>query len=130
MRYRYPCRMSLYIHAIQSVVHASVGGQPPPTAANGTAGSCPHATHVVASGDTCWSLALSYGVTLQALRAANPGLMCEELTPGQQLCLPETAEGRQAAVAVPHCVHVATYVPSVKVLARHGQNDLQICAPC
>lgn len=45
-------------------------------------------THTVRSGDTLYSLAGRYGVTLAALAAANPGLDAAALRPGQTLTVP------------------------------------------
>jgi LysM repeat protein len=45
-------------------------------------------THKVKSGDTPYSIARRYGVSLQALLAANPGLNARQLRVDQSINLP------------------------------------------
>lgn len=44
--------------------------------------------YVVRAGDTFFSIAQRFGVTVQALIAANPGVDPEALLVGQQICIP------------------------------------------
>ncbi|KAH8901747.1 hypothetical protein GQ53DRAFT_8767 [Thozetella sp. PMI_491] len=46
------------------------------------------AVHKIHSGDTCWKMAESQGVTLDALRSANEGLDCDRLKIGSTVCIP------------------------------------------
>lgn len=46
------------------------------------------AEHVVASGDTLWDIARSYGVALDTLREANPAVRPERIRPGDRLLIP------------------------------------------
>ncbi len=52
---------------------------------------CPAGTtpYVVRAGDTLFSLARSFGTTVEAIMAANPGVDPENLQVGQVLCLPD-----------------------------------------
>ncbi len=44
--------------------------------------------HIVQSGETLWDIAEQYGVTLEALEAANESLDPDLLQPGQELVIP------------------------------------------
>ncbi len=44
--------------------------------------------HVVEKGDTLWHIAQKYGVTVQEIGAANPGIVAERLQPRQVLVIP------------------------------------------
>ena len=76
-----------------------------PTASAGTAAQAPAAaaarSHTVVAGETAWSIARKYGVSVQALAAANglPEAMTVRL--GQRLAVPPAAGTRQAAVTAP-----------------------------
>ena len=48
-------------------------------------------TYTVEPGDTCFAIASSFGVSTDALANANPGL-CDSLTAGDVLTIPEAAE--------------------------------------
>ncbi|GBL17350.1 hypothetical protein EMGBS1_01700 [Chloroflexota bacterium] len=50
-----------------------------------------NATHTVRSGETLASIALQYGVTLQALLEANPGVTAESVKVGDLLQVPATS---------------------------------------
>jgi len=54
-------------------------------------------TYTIASGDTLISIAVHFGVSLQALEAANPGIQDRFLRIGQQLLIPAVASAEQAA---------------------------------
>jgi murein DD-endopeptidase MepM/ murein hydrolase activator NlpD len=49
--------------------------------------SAPSAAHTVRAGDTLWAIAQRYGVTVDALRAAN-GLSGDLIHPGDKLTIP------------------------------------------
>jgi len=51
------------------------------------------AEHVVASGDTLWDIARSYGVALDTLREANPSVRPERMQPGDRLLIPLLPDG-------------------------------------
>ncbi len=76
-----------------------------PTASAGTAAQAPAGaaarSHTVVAGETAWSIARKYGVSVQALAAANglPEAMTVRL--GQRLAVPPAAGTRQAAVTAP-----------------------------
>ncbi|OQA43097.1 MAG: D-gamma-glutamyl-meso-diaminopimelic acid endopeptidase CwlS precursor [Chloroflexi bacterium ADurb.Bin325] len=55
-------------------------------------------TYTVRANDTLWDIAMSYGVSVNALMAANPGVDPQRLQNGQTLIIPD-AEGAAAAVA-------------------------------
>ncbi|MFO7803213.1 MAG: LysM peptidoglycan-binding domain-containing protein [Desulfovermiculus sp.] len=54
-------------------------------------------TYTVKSGDTLWGIANSLGVSVQALRQANPDLSPTQITVGQTITLPEQASTRRIA---------------------------------
>jgi murein DD-endopeptidase MepM/ murein hydrolase activator NlpD len=45
-------------------------------------------THVIAPGDTFWTLSQRYGCTIEAIMGANPGVVPEQLQIGQVIQLP------------------------------------------
>ncbi len=55
-------------------------------------GTCPAGTfpHTVVSGDTYYRLAQRYNTTVEAIRAANPGVNPDNLQIGQRICIPGT----------------------------------------
>lgn len=48
--------------------------------------------YTVRSGDTLWAIARSNGTTVDEIVAANPGIDPDNISIGQQLCLPFTGE--------------------------------------
>ena len=61
-------------------------------AAAPTPGPCPGGfLYTIRAGDTFFSLASRFGVTLQALTSANPGVDPNRLQIGQQICIPAPA---------------------------------------
>ena len=52
--------------------------------------SCPNGTmaYTIKSGDTFYSIAKSFGISLESLIATNPGIEAEELYIGQIICVP------------------------------------------
>lgn len=64
---------------------------------------CPGAAYTVVQGDTLFQIARRFGVTLEALLAANPQITNPDLIfPGQVICLPVAVE--------PHCPTGLTYM--------------------
>ncbi len=53
-------------------------------------GSCPGIVYVIRAGDTLYSIARRYGVTVDALIAANPGINPRNLRIGEKICIPIT----------------------------------------
>lgn len=49
---------------------------------------CPGVTHTIVAGDTLFSIARRYNVSVDAILAANPGLDPNRLFIGQQICIP------------------------------------------
>jgi hypothetical protein len=43
--------------------------------------------HTVRAGDNCWAIAQANGMSLGRLREINPGVRCEPLEIGAQLCV-------------------------------------------
>lgn len=54
---------------------------------------CPGGTYTIRPGDTFFSLARRFGTTVEALRAANPGVDPDRLQIGQVICLPPGVVG-------------------------------------
>ena len=50
--------------------------------------SCPGGFHEIRSGDTFYALARRFGVSLEAILAANPGVDPRNLQVGQLVCIP------------------------------------------
>ncbi|KAJ3086401.1 hypothetical protein HK102_013190 [Quaeritorhiza haematococci] len=48
---------------------------------------CPRALTIF-PGDTCWDIAANNNISLNRFLAANPGINCDNLTVGSQVCLP------------------------------------------
>ncbi|MCL6590584.1 MAG: LysM domain-containing protein [Firmicutes bacterium] len=44
--------------------------------------------YMIQRGDTCWSIAQRYGISVSELTAANPGIDCNNLPVGGTLCIP------------------------------------------
>jgi LysM repeat protein len=53
-------------------------------------GTCPAGTtaYTIKAGDTLWALARRYNTTVEAIMAANPGIMPTSLRVGQIICIP------------------------------------------
>jgi LysM repeat protein len=76
----------------QSICVPAAGPGPSP-------GSCPGGTlYTIQAGDTFYALASRFGVTLQALIAANPGVDPNRLVIGQQICIPGVVQPQPPAV--------------------------------
>jgi len=63
------------------------GVEPPPT-------ECPAGTspYIIQAGDTFFGLAQRFGVTVNDIIAANPGVDPNRLRVGQQICIPEAVQ--------------------------------------
>ncbi|ORX71667.1 LysM-domain-containing protein, partial [Linderina pennispora] len=57
--------------------------------------------YVVKSGDSCWYIGASIGISLEQLQAYNPGLNCQGLQVGQRLCLPSGSSGSPTGSVTP-----------------------------
>jgi LysM repeat protein len=55
--------------------------------------------HTVQSGETMWDIASQYGVTLEALTAANESVDPDRLQPGQELVIPQEDDDGAASSA-------------------------------
>ncbi|HYH02550.1 MAG TPA: LysM peptidoglycan-binding domain-containing protein [Bacillota bacterium] len=67
-------------------------------------GVCPGGTtYIIRAGDTFFSIAQRYDVSLNALIAANPGVDPNRLVVGQQICIPELVDcpGNRSYVILP-----------------------------
>jgi LysM repeat protein len=72
--------------------------EPPPAPASlRTAGG----EHTIGKGETLDAISKRYGVTVQQLRDANPGLDPRRLLPGRTVRLPAGSEGQPAATDLP-----------------------------
>lgn len=88
--------------------------------------------HRVARGDTYWDIARAYGVDVDVLQAANPGIAASRLQIGQWLVVPRgpSAEGRRVAAAPrpPGGIHVVRRGDTLWGIARRygvGVGDLR-----
>ncbi|WP_018344652.1 LysM peptidoglycan-binding domain-containing protein [Cytophaga aurantiaca] len=70
----------------------------PASPAAATASAADGKTHTVAAGETLYSIATKYGISVDALKKANPGLS-SSISVGQQLNLPGKAGSQTAAPA-------------------------------
>ncbi|KAI1344212.1 carbohydrate-binding module family 50 protein [Xylariaceae sp. FL0016] len=52
--------------------------------------------YLIKHGDTCWAIAEHMGVPLETLLQENPGLDCDKLTSGQNICVPQPEAGSPA----------------------------------
>ncbi|MGI6129023.1 MAG: DUF3794 and LysM peptidoglycan-binding domain-containing protein [bacterium] len=79
------------LNVVVDVREEAVPGPTPPPVAE-----CPSMRfHVVQPGESLWSIAQRYGVTVEALMAANPSLKHPELLyPGQKVCIPDKVIGQ------------------------------------
>jgi len=79
-------------------------------------GPCPGGfTYVIRAGDTFFSLARRFGISVEALIAANPGVDPNNLQIGQTICIP-------APIPVPACpgfIHTVMPGDTLFGLARH-----------
>ncbi|TCL72328.1 LysM repeat protein [Hydrogenispora ethanolica] len=75
----------------------------PGTGAGPSPGTCSGTRYTIRSGDTFYTLAARYGVTVQAITAANPGVNPSRLTVGQTICIPGTAPQQPALIPTPFC---------------------------
>ena len=66
---------------------------------------CPenYTQHVVKRGDTLWQLARTYGVSVQSIRNANPGIDADNLREGSILCIPTAGTQPQVGTAQSAC---------------------------
>ncbi len=81
-------------------------------------------TYTVQLGDTLYAIAAKYGVTIQQIQAANPGLNPNQLIPGTVLIIPApsatavvTPAASEAATATSTPLGYATAVPSTGTTA-------------
>ncbi len=95
-------------------------GSPPPTAtATLTATPTPY-LHVLTKDDTLFGLALKYGVSLEAIKTANPGLNSNYLTVGKSVVIPIQATAAPTAVPTPTPVPVRMAAPRCYPTADGG----------
>lgn len=74
-------------------------------------------THVVKEGETLISVAVDYGVSLEALQAANPGVSARFLSVGAVLLIPMTDATTVSLVVAPTPLAVAFGAPACHLLA-------------
>ncbi|ATW24442.1 LysM peptidoglycan-binding domain-containing protein [Candidatus Formimonas warabiya] len=96
-------------------------------AAEAPSPTCPGRTYTIRSGDTLVVIAQRFGVTLQALLAANPGINPRMLRVGQVICLPTSAGG---GVTCPYGnVYVVRTGDTLSAIAaRYGLSLRQLLA--
>ncbi|NMB46740.1 MAG: LysM peptidoglycan-binding domain-containing protein [Firmicutes bacterium] len=64
--------------------------------------TCPGRVYTVRSGDTMFAIAQAQGVSLEALRAANPAVDPNQLSIGQLLCIPTAAPAPAPGICPPN----------------------------
>ena len=92
---------------------------PPPTPviiASPTPSATP-VTHVVVQGETLISIAVDYGVSLEALQAANPGVSPRFLSVGAVLIIPTSGDAPVVPVGAPTPLPVTFGTPACHALA-------------
>lgn len=104
------------IPSITPPVGAATANVPPPVAS--LPSTVQAQTHTVRSGETLYRIAQQYGVTVDALRAANNQVTPENLREGATLVIPQPA----AAPAVPAADGVTHTVRSGETLFRIAQQ--------
>ncbi len=90
--------------AVPTVAPTGAATAVPPT------GGTEATTYTVQLGDTLYSIASRYNVTVQQLQAANPGINPNALVPGSVLNIPASTAASGSATATP--MGYATAVPS------------------
>ncbi|KAI0082124.1 hypothetical protein K474DRAFT_1586024 [Panus rudis PR-1116 ss-1] len=75
--------MVVLLLVIRLAMHSGDPGQPEVALCTGD-----NRPYRLKSGDTCWALSKEGGFSVDDLRATNPGLDCDKLTPTQIICLP------------------------------------------
>lgn len=90
--------------------------------------------HVVAQGDTLYGIALQYGLDIDALMRANPGLDPQRLQIGQELLIPNPGVGGGAALpsqsrVITHTVEAGETL--LGIAAKYGVtlNDIYALNP-
>jgi len=76
------------------------------------------ARHTVTTGDTLWGIAVQYGLSLDALVAANPGINPDRIRPGDSINIP--VGGRP-----PSAAPKATAAPDARVAPDAGNLRLR-----
>ena len=62
--------------------------------------------HEVQSGETLYSLARNYGVTVEAIKQANPSIEGENIITGQVITIPNASKsGKVQSVSTPETIH-------------------------
>lgn len=90
---------------------------PTPLPAPAPAAASTASTHTVAAGETLYSIASKYGISVDALKKANPGLS-SSISVGQTLNLPVKA-GSTAAATKPATTPATTPAPASKETIDH-----------
>lgn len=92
------------------------GGPTPPPA------TCPNGTfYTIQPGDTFYALAVRFGISLQSLLAANPGVNPNALIVGQQICIP----GAQPSYISTPCCATLSLAPGAPPDAS-GENPIGV----
>jgi murein DD-endopeptidase MepM/ murein hydrolase activator NlpD len=107
--------VSASVHALQPPLGLPTPTAAPPTPTATKGSNAAGATiYVVEEGDTLWSIAMQFGLTLEALVAANQLENPDMVQPGQELIIPGTdfelpsERSTAAAAATPHPHRAAT----------------------
>ena len=85
-------KMNAVIHPGQTLTLPGSGSSADAAPSNGTAKVPATGTHTVQPGDTLYAISRKYGVPVNQLKAANPGLKPNKIQPGQKILLGAAAD--------------------------------------
>jgi LysM repeat protein len=83
---------SLGGHRVAPAVKPVASDNAPAAAPAASTNSAGQKVHTIAAGDNFWTLAKTYGVTVPAIEAANPGVDSGHLKIGQQIVIPSESK--------------------------------------
>lgn len=92
----------------------------------GAAPACAGTSYTIRPGDTFYAIAARYGISLQALIAANPGVDPNRLVVGQTICIPTVAPPTPVTPPVvpfcsrlrPRCLRLRRFLPEPRSSGR------------
>lgn len=105
---------TLYVSAPENIVAENLPMQKSEPSAAGSA------THIIAQGETLYSIAVAHNTTVDDILAANPGLSRDHYAAGTEIVLPGSTAGSLAGlVQTPQAVTVENAAPVVQPTDRY-----------